>query len=240
MKATFEYRQKLVHDPDATSSILDVFPHFLDTPGLIDQDFAMMLGDEASGRFLTKWSSYFKQKIIAESQSLPSSPCVEELRASFDTEASNDWGWDSDMAALLLLLHLLPPTSKGHTKTAKISSAQAANHLVRFVKKGVSLTTFLEKANTRQPFLLCIGEQKKNIQRFFIIVDQKAIPCDAPTSAAAFDGLFKAHFVFSLSYDEALSSFYTFIQTTIYNIDVGNTKESPRVKELRARLLRDR
>ncbi|XP_035760815.1 uncharacterized protein LOC102792227 [Neolamprologus brichardi] len=195
MKATFEYRQKLVHDPDATSSILDVFPRFLDTPGLIDQDFAMMLGDEASGRFLTKWSSYFKQKIIAESQSLPSSPCVEELRASFDTEASNDWGWDSDMAALLLLL---------------------------------------------QPFLLCIGEQKKNIQRFFIIVDQKAIPCDAPTSVAAFDGLFKAHFVFSLSYDEALSSFYTFIQTTIYNIDVGNTKESPRVKELRARLLRDR
>ncbi|XP_042082578.1 uncharacterized protein LOC102307055 isoform X2 [Haplochromis burtoni] len=240
MKATFEYRQKLVHDPDATSSILAVFPRFLDTPGLIDQDFAMMLGDEASGRFLTKWSSYFKQKIIAECQSLPSSPCVEELRASFDTEASNDWGWDSDMAALLLLLHLLPPTSKGHKKTARISSAQAANHLVRFIKEGVSLTTFLEKANTRQPFLLCIGEQKKNIQRFFIVVDQKAIPCDAPTSVAAFDGLFKAHFVFSLSYDEALSSFYTFIQTTIYNIDVGNTKESPRVKELRARLLRDR
>lgn len=132
-----------------------------------------------------------------------------------------------------------PQHQKATKKTAKISSAQAANHLVRFIKEGVSLTTFLEKANTRQPFLLCIGEQKKNIQRFFIIVDQKAIPCDAPTSAAAFDGLFKAHFVFSLSYDEALSSFYTFIQTTIYNIDVGNTKESPRVKELRARLLRD-
>ncbi|KAL3983373.1 beta-galactosidase [Sarotherodon galilaeus] len=216
MKTTFEYRQKLVHDPNATSSILDVFPRFLDTPGLIDQDFAMMLGDEASGRFLTKWSSYFKQK---------SSQKAKVFQASFDPEASNDWGWDSDMAALLLLLHFLPPTSKGHKKTAKISSAQAANHLVRFVKEGVSLTTFLEKANTRQPFLFWIGEQKKNIQRFFIIVDQKAIP---------------SHFVFSLSYDEALSSFYTFIQTTIYNIDVGNTKESPRVKELRARLLRDR
>ncbi|CAI5662795.1 unnamed protein product [Oreochromis niloticus] len=190
--------------------------------------------------FLQSGLCISSKKSSAESQSLPSSPCVEELRASFDTEASNDWGWDSDMAALLLLLHLLPPTSKGHKKPAKISSAQAANHLVRFVKEGVSLITFLEKANTRQPFLLRIGEQKKNIQRFFSIVDQNAIPCDAPTSAAAFDGLFKAHFVFSLSYDEALSSFYTFIQTTIYNIDVGNTKESPRVKELRARLLRDR
>uniref|UniRef100_A0A3P9D6X6 Uncharacterized protein n=1 Tax=Maylandia zebra TaxID=106582 RepID=A0A3P9D6X6_9CICH len=75
--------------------IATLFPYLQDPyskNGYIDQDFAMMLGDEASGRFLTKWSSYFKQKIIAESQSLPSSPCVEELRASFDTEASNDWG----------------------------------------------------------------------------------------------------------------------------------------------------
>ncbi|KAF3847000.1 hypothetical protein F7725_004078, partial [Dissostichus mawsoni] len=29
----------------------------------------------------------------------------------------------------MLLLHLLPPTPRGHQKTAKISSAQAANHL---------------------------------------------------------------------------------------------------------------
>ncbi|KAL3999310.1 N-acetylglutamate synthase [Sarotherodon galilaeus] len=201
MRATFEYRQTLVHGLDATSSILDFFPRFLDTLGLIDRDFAIMLGDEASGRFLTKWPSYFKQKVIAESQSLPSGPCVEDV--------------------------------------SQKSSAQAANHLVRFVKEGVSLTTLLEKADARQPFLLCTGEQKKNFQRFFIVVGQKAIPCDAPTSVAAFDGLFKAHFVFSLSYDEALTSFYTFIQTTIYNTDVGNTKESPRVKELRARLLRD-
>ncbi|MED6284548.1 hypothetical protein CHARACLAT_020213 [Characodon lateralis] len=59
--------------------------------------------------------------------------------------------------------------------------------------EGVSLTTFLEKVDTRQPFLLCICEQKKNIQRFFIVVDQKAIACDAATSEAAFHRLFKAH-----------------------------------------------
>lgn len=186
-------------------------------------------------------------------------------------------GWDGDMSALLLLLHLLPPTSKGQKKTA----AQAANHVVRFIKvctisffyyrvrsvrcrldcknhscclvcyakymhnvwfklqEGASLTTFLDKVDARQPFLLCIGEQKKKIARFFIVVDQKAIPCNAQTSVAAFDALFKTHYVFSLSYDEALSAFYTFIQTTIYNIDVGTTKETPRVKELRAKLLQD-
>lgn len=56
------------------------------------------------------------------------------------------------------------------------------------------------------------------------------------TSVAAFDELFKAHFVFAVSYDEALTSFFTFLQTTVYGIDVGTAKESPRVKEIRVRL----
>ncbi|KAI9517715.1 hypothetical protein NQZ68_000883 [Dissostichus eleginoides] len=229
MRATFEYRQKLIHDQDATSSVLDVFHRFLDIPELIDQDFSMMFGDEVSRKFLAKWPSYFKNKVIAECQSLPSNLHVEELLAAFDPKTENDFGWDGDISALLLLLHLLPPTPRGHKKTAKISSAQAANHLVRFLKQGASLTTFLEKVEARQPFLLCIGEQRKKIQRFVIVVDHKPIPCNAQTSVAAFDALFKAHYVFSLSYNEALSSFYIFIQTTVYNIDVGNAKESPRV-----------
>ncbi|KAF7651240.1 hypothetical protein LDENG_00113740 [Lucifuga dentata] len=141
------------------------------------------------------------------------------------------------MSSILLLLHLLPPTSKGQKKTAKISSAQAAKHLVRYLKEGASVTTFLETTDARQPFLLCIGEQKNKIQRFFIAVDQKPIPCKAQTSVAAFDELFKAHYVFSVSYDEVLCSFYTFVQTTVYNIDAGSAKENPRVKEIRARLL---
>ncbi len=62
-----------------------------------------------------------------------------------------------------------------------------------------SLTTF-KKADARQPSLLCSGEQKKTIKRFFITVDQRAFPSEAQTSVAAFDGLFKAHYSFSLSY----------------------------------------
>ncbi|KAA8586050.1 hypothetical protein FQN60_007619, partial [Etheostoma spectabile] len=44
--------------------------------------------------------------------------------------------WDSDMSAVRFLLDLLPPTSRGQRKTAKISSAQAVNHLLRFLKRG--------------------------------------------------------------------------------------------------------
>lgn len=105
---------------------------------------------------------------------------------------------------------------------------------MRYLKEGASVTTFIESADTRQPFLLCIGEQKKDIQKFYVIIDQKPIPCKAYTSVAAFDELFKAHYVFSLSYDEALCDFYPFIQTTIYNINVGRARESSRVKELLA------
>lgn len=68
-------------------------------------------------------------------------------------------------------------------------------------------------------------------------MDKNLIPCQAKDSIGACDELFKAHFVFNLSYDDALVNFYTFLQTTVYNIDVGKMKESPRVKELRARLL---
>ncbi|KAK0152762.1 Proton myo-inositol cotransporter [Merluccius polli] len=107
------------------------------------------------------------------------------------------------------------------------------------LKNGASVETFLAGVALGQPFLLCVGQKKNSIQRYYIIIDHKAIPCKAQTSLAAFDELFKAHFIFSVNYHESLFNFYTFIQTTVFNIDVGSAKESPRVKELRARFLHD-
>lgn len=100
---------------------------------------------------------------------------------------------------------------------------------ISFSQVGKSIETFLKDTGPAQPFLLCVGERND--------MDQKAIPCKTQTGVAAFDELFKAHFAFAVSYDEALCNFYTFIQTTVYGIDVGSVKESPRVKEIRARLL---
>lgn len=98
------------------------------------------------------------------------------------------------------------------------------------------MTAFLKGVGSAQPFLLCVGEKKSRIQKFYVILDRKALPCAAQTAVGAFDELFKVHFVFCASYDEALFNFYTFIQTTFYGIDVATTKESPRVKEIRARM----
>lgn len=43
MRVTFEYRQKMVHDEDASSSVLDVFLHFLDVPGLVRKSLAFVV-----------------------------------------------------------------------------------------------------------------------------------------------------------------------------------------------------
>lgn len=94
---------------------------------------------------------------------------------------------------------------------------------------GASIETFLGSLEPGQPLLFCVGKQKNKIKRFYVMVDHKAFPCEAQTSLAAFDELFKAHFVFSINYHESLKNFYMFIQITVFNIDVGSAKESPRV-----------
>ncbi|XP_017281814.3 uncharacterized protein LOC108241867 [Kryptolebias marmoratus] len=233
MKATFKHRQNMLHDLDQSSLILDHFPRFLDTPGLIEQDFIMLFGKDISGRFIGRWPTFYKPKVITVSKSLRLSDHLHDLLSA--QEESRDYEWDGDMAAILLLVHLLPPTAKGR-KHVKISATEAADHVVKFMKVGTSMATFLGKVGSAQPFLLCVGEKKSSIQKFYIILDQKPIPCVAQTAVAAFDELFKAHFVFAVSYDAALLNFYTFIQTTVYGIDVATTKESPRVKEIRVRI----
>ncbi|XP_036392394.1 uncharacterized protein LOC118782888 [Megalops cyprinoides] len=89
----------------------------------------------------------------------------------------------------------------------------------------------------QQPYLFGVGGSPRLIDHFYIALDKKLIPCLAGGSLSAFDELFKTHFVFSVMHDDALLNFYTFMQTTVYRIDIGITKEAPRVKELRAKLL---
>ena len=89
----------------------------------------------------------------------------------------------------------------------------------------------------RQPYILAVGTTRSSIHEYYITLDGELLPCKAKSALSAFDELFKTHYVFGISYDQALSSMYTFVQTTIYNIDVGLSHEPPRVKDLRAKLL---
>ncbi|KAK3521201.1 hypothetical protein QTP70_000770 [Hemibagrus guttatus] len=180
---TFEYRQHLIHNPDELHTVFSVFPRLLDT----------------------------KELVIREAESLTSTPMLQSLLRS----ARNQWHdessescpeWDSDMVSFLLLLHILPP-QPSKKKTQKISASQAIDHLVVFHKSCKSLEEQLEnQEGHRQPYLLASGTSKQAISTFYIVLDKKLIPCQGTTSLAAFDELFKVHFVFSVSYDTALSN----------------------------------
>ncbi|KAK2849779.1 hypothetical protein Q7C36_008562 [Tachysurus vachellii] len=193
---------------------------------------------------LERWPTAFKAKVIRLAESLTPTPLLKRLLSSAKqnrqgSEAQDSPDWDSDTSSFLLLLHLLSPQASGRKKIHKISVCQAVDHLVVFHKTCRSIQEHLETEENRQPYILASGCSKEAISQFFIVVDKKIIPCQASSSLAAIDELFKVHFVFSISYDLSLKNLYTFVQTTVYGIDVGTTSESPRVKELRAKFLND-
>ncbi|XP_053351521.1 uncharacterized protein LOC128521493 [Clarias gariepinus] len=230
MEMTFIYRQAMVNDEAKSSDVFLVFPRFLDTPGLIEQDFRLMFGETTANKFLEKWPTTFKAKVIKESHGLVPTTELLDLIHNAESAAEVENGWDSDMSAILLLLHLLPPSAQGRKRPGKLSAYQAVDQLIRFQKVGTSVQQHLDNiTQSSQPYLLAQGSTQSTIHSYFIVVDKHALPCKATGSVGVFDELFKAHYVFGTSYSFSLSSFFTFVQTTIYNIDMGETKEIPRV-----------
>ncbi|XP_026054701.1 uncharacterized protein LOC113040623 [Carassius auratus] len=237
MKSTFQFRQKMIHDPEKSSSVLSLFPRFLDTKGLVLQDFELLFGVETASKLLEKWDSTLKQKVIQEAKNLTQSLLLSCLIQSAEHCNTTQGDWDSDMSSLLLLVYLLPPPSSGNKKSVKISVQNALDRVVRFHKSCCSFEEVLGSTQTTQPYILAVGTSKSSIHDYYIAVDERLIPCMAKSSLSAFDELFKVHYVFGISYDAALHNMFTFLQTTIYNIDVGITRESPRVGDLRAKIL---
>ncbi|XP_059906059.1 uncharacterized protein LOC132455963 [Gadus macrocephalus] len=236
MRLTLAYRQKFLHDPENSADILSVFPRFLDIPGLIDQDFRSLFGDATSAKMLEKWTTNFQAKVVTQCRGLTLTGDVQDLIQNAEATEVDD-GWDSDMSSMLLLVHLLPPSSQGRKRPGKISARQACDSLVKFIKIGTSIQAHLDNiSGSLQPYLLAVGAKKSMIESYYIVIDKHALPCKTSTSLACVDELFKAHFVFGTRYCQELTNVYTFLQTTVYDIDVENTKVNPRVAELRARM----
>ncbi|XP_043085446.1 uncharacterized protein LOC122332212 [Puntigrus tetrazona] len=241
MRETFQYRRKMVHDPSRCTDVLTEFPRYLDIKGLIELDFACLFGEKTAAKFLERWPTTFMPKVIQQSKGLNSSQELQDLihcaESAVDTESDED-GWGSGLASILLLLHLIPPSPQGRKRPGKMSASQAEKHIVIFKKTGTNMQEHLDSIKeSTQPYLLAVGTKKSSIHGYYIILDKKAIPCKSVSGLAAFDELFKAHFVFGASYNKVLHNMYTFIQTTVFEIDIGKVKESPRVAELRARFM---
>nr|CAD43088.2 novel protein [Danio rerio] len=128
-------------------------------------------------------------------------------------------------------LHCLINSAEGQE-----SENEAFERLVHFHKSCTSIEDHLSERKGHQPCRLRLGRIKGRIDHFYLVMDKHLISCAATRSLSAVDELFK-DYVFNLTYEEALVYIFTFLQTTVYNIDVGPTSESPRVKKLRAKLL---
>ncbi|XP_045071867.1 uncharacterized protein LOC121555461 [Coregonus clupeaformis] len=200
MKMTFIYRQAMVNDEAKSSDVFSVFPRFLDTPGLIEQDFRLLFGEATANKFLEKWPTTFKAKVIKESHGLVSTTELLDLMRNAESAADVENGWDSDMSAILLLLHLLPPSAQGRKRPGKMSAYQAVDQLIRFQKVGTSVQQHLDNiTQSSQPYLLAQGSTQSSIHSYFIVVDKHALPCKATGSVGAFGEVFKAHYVFGTS-----------------------------------------
>ncbi|KAJ8381346.1 hypothetical protein SKAU_G00021240 [Synaphobranchus kaupii] len=179
MRETFQHRQNLVNDPGRSVDILSTFPRFLDTKGLVDQDFTLLFGDETSSNLLQKWDVYFKPNVIKEAKQLTQTPELRRLVQSAESPTGSDLNepttYDQEMASLLLLLHLLPPPLGG-PKSPKISASDAVERLVVFHKSCCSLEEHLRNQQGRQPYLLAVGRQKSKIDSFYIAMDKHLIP----------------------------------------------------------------
>ncbi|XP_039606890.1 uncharacterized protein LOC120527492 [Polypterus senegalus] len=223
--------------------VLTVIPRFLDTKGLVNQDFSLLFGSDTSSKLFEKWDTCFKFKINKEARSLTGQmaglnillKCAESTFDFEDHGSSGFIGWDADMASVLLLVYLLPPLAGGK-KVPKITSSGAVDHMVQFHKSCYSIDEHLSQSEGRQPYHLAVGTTKAKIHDFYIVLDKQLMPCQARSSLGAFNELFKMLILYSVL-PMIRPIVYTFLQTTVYNIDIGHVKESPRVKELRAKIL---
>ncbi|KAF6736420.1 hypothetical protein FQA47_009189, partial [Oryzias melastigma] len=160
MKQTFNYRQQMIHDPVKSSDIFLEFPRFLDVEGLIEQDFTLMFDEAISAKFLEKWPTIFKQKVLEQSRGLTQSDDLQYL-----------------------LQNAQGPTEVENGKMKLITRRMLYDYLYKLVgisiciSTGTSIQGFLDGiTESLQPFLLAVGTQKSVVHKYFIVIDKHAIP----------------------------------------------------------------
>ncbi|KAJ8346788.1 hypothetical protein SKAU_G00281890 [Synaphobranchus kaupii] len=198
--------------------IITLFPSLKDPfspKGYVNQDFLLLFGAETASTMLEKWDTAFKHKVIEEAKHLTQSTELCRLLKAAEKLAEND-------------------DTIGQ-KRIKISPSDAVDKMVHFHKSCCSIDEHLRGREGKQSYILAVGQTQNRIDTFYIVEDKQPIPCQATSSLGAFDELFKSHYVFNLSY-ESLVQLYTFVYTTVYNIDVTTTDESPRIHEFQEKL----
>ncbi|KAJ4938378.1 hypothetical protein JOQ06_002998 [Pogonophryne albipinna] len=105
MRATFKHRQQLIHDPEQCSTVLTVFPRFLDTKGLVLQDFDLLFGAETSSKLLEKWGTLLKAKVMEQAKNLSKTPHLDYLIQCAEENPDEDEEVPEDLETLCFAEH---------------------------------------------------------------------------------------------------------------------------------------
>ncbi|XP_047677701.1 uncharacterized protein LOC125146058 [Tachysurus fulvidraco] len=218
MKMTFQHRQDLVHDPQRSTDVFKTFPRFLDVKGLVNQDFLLLFGAETASKMLEKWDTSFKPKVIKEAKKLTQTSELCRLLKSAEKLAENDeTDWDSDIASMLHLLYLFPPTA-GRKRT-KIGPSDAVNKMVHFHKTCSSINEYVQDIEGKQPYILAVGQTQKT---------NDTVPSTSPLTNSSSSAKPPAHWVLLMNCLNPFVCFFFLVvkkhfQNSEYNTTVMNT-----------------
>ncbi|KAL7884434.1 hypothetical protein AOLI_G00072040 [Acnodon oligacanthus] len=98
--------------------------------------------DEDTVRAKMKTTFIYRQAMIEQEFRLMFE--LLDLMRNAESAVEVENGWDSDMSAILLLLHLLPPSAQGRKRPGKMSASQAVDQLIRCQKVGTSVQQHLD------------------------------------------------------------------------------------------------
>lgn len=105
----------------------------------------------------------------------------------------------------------------------------------KFIKLQIKTSLDDIPLTNKHPYLIALGKNRNSISSYYIAINGKILSTDATDFQAAFDQLFKSHFVFYNKFEETLSTFYQFIQSFYYGMHTG-VQFTPRMREIRSYL----
>ncbi|KAF5303022.1 hypothetical protein FQR65_LT08351 [Abscondita terminalis] len=162
-RETFEYRNK------NRDNITKIFPRFLDIEGLISFEFKLMFPN-AKDDFINDFFKYIPAiRQMYNTTALNIDPNL--LKESLEVEDNDEWNVTTK--AVIILIHLLPPTSS--KKTKRVSSATAVEKLLKFQNNQIPLKDILNDKPSLQPFILAVGTSKAAISSYYVVFDNHMI-----------------------------------------------------------------
>lgn len=151
-------------------------------------------------------------------------------------------GWTDETILLLLKLMQLLPSSQ-RVRRDKPKNKDSSEYLLMFRKHDTTLDDVkktLQKNSIKQPLILCSGENKSNVHKFNVIIDQDVLS-ESDSALSAFNLLFQSFFVFDIEFPTALLSFYQFVQFILYGFaPTKKFKKTSRMLEIESDLFGSR